>query len=79
MHYDETNCADKWEYNVNNEKLKDNVTEFLNKNGVKVFEIEIFGDGTKDNCTDCSCRTGRRIKCKIKKRDVKAIKSQGFY
>lgn len=79
LHYDETNCADRWEYDVNNERLKDNVVEYLKKKGVKVFEIEIIVDGTKDNCSDCSCRTGRRFTCKVSKWDVKEAKSLGFY
>lgn len=79
LYYDETNCADKWEKNIINEKLKDNVVNYLDKQGIKVFEIEIFSDGTADACTDCACKTGRRIKCKVKKRDVSDIKRQGFY
>lgn len=79
LHYDETNCSDRWTYDVNNERLKTNVTNYLDDKGVKVLEIEIFANGTKDSCTDCNCKTGRRIKCKVKNRDVSKIKSQGFY
>jgi hypothetical protein len=79
VHYDETYCSDKWDYNASNEKLKENVVNYLDKNGVKVFEIEIFNDITPDACTDCTCKTGRRMKCKIKKREVKNVKSLGFY
>jgi len=79
LHYDETNCSDRWDSNINNERLKDNVVAYLEGKGIKVLEIEIFSDGTSDSCADCSCKTGRRIKCKVKKRDVNDIKSQGFY
>lgn len=79
VHYDETQCSDKWEYSVNNEKLKENVTAYLEKKNVKVFEIEIFTDRPSDGCADCYCKTGRRIKCKIKKNDVKEVKGVGFY
>jgi hypothetical protein len=79
VHYDETRCADKWDYDINNEKLKDNVVSYLGSKGVKVFEIEIFTDIPAQPCTDCTCKTGRRIKCKIKKREVKNVTGEGFY
>jgi hypothetical protein len=79
LYYDETNCLDKWESNMNNELLKNNVVSYMDTRGVKVLEIEIFSDREKENCTECSCKTGRRIKCKVKKRDIKAIKREGFY
>lgn len=64
---------------MNNEKLKDKVVEYLATKGIKVLEIEIFFDRTPDTCSDCVCKTGRRIKCKIKKRDISDIKKEGFY
>ncbi|WP_317896913.1 hypothetical protein [Aurantibacillus circumpalustris] len=79
LHYDETFCADKWEKNVNNEKLKNNITEYLDKKGIKVFEIEIFSDITPDSCTECACKTGRRIKCKVSSGDVSELKNEKFY
>lgn len=79
VYYDETYCSDKWDYHVNNELLKENVAGFLKGKGVKVYEIEIFNDRTPDTCTDCSCKSGRRIKCKIKKREVKNVRGLGFY
>lgn len=79
LHYDETYCADKWEKSVNNEKLKSNITTYLDAKGIKVFEIEIFTDRTAETCTDCVCKSGRRIKVKIKRNDVKEIKKEGFY
>jgi len=77
--YDETYCSDKWAYTLNNEKQKDNIVAYMDKQGVKVFEIEIFNDRTPDSCKDCNCKSGRRIKCKIKKRDESLIKKEGFY
>jgi len=79
LHYDETVCADRWEYSMNNEKLKDNVTSYLDKKGIKLFEIEIFIDFPPDGCADCTCKTGRRFKVKIKNRDLSDIKKEGFY
>jgi hypothetical protein len=79
MIYNETYCSDKWTYDINNEKLKDNVVAYLKSNGVKVYEIEIFSDLTPETCTACTCKSGRRIKCKVPRRDVSAAKKQGFY
>jgi|GEM_PF-1032407 len=79
VHYDETYCADKWEKSVNNEKLKSNISSYLEGKGIKVFEIEIFTDRSAETCTDCACKSGRRVKVKIKRSDVKEIKREGFY
>ena len=79
VHYDETFCADRWERSSNNEKLKENIVNYLDEKGIKVFEIEIFSDRTADNCTECTCKSGRRIKCKVSRRDAKDIKKEGFY
>lgn len=77
--YDETNCADRWERNMNNERLKDNVITYLEGKGVKVYEIEIMSDRTADACTECTCKSGRRIKIKVNRGDLKSAKSEGFY
>lgn len=79
VQYDETYCADRWDYNINNEKLKENITTYLKDQGIKVLELEIFSDRTAETCRECTCKSGRRIKCKIKKRDVKEAKTLGFY
>jgi hypothetical protein len=77
--YDETLCADKWEYSPVNEKLKDNIVAYFKGKGVKVLELEIFNDRNPDQCSDCTCKTGRRVKCKVKKRDVDNMKGESFY
>lgn len=78
--YDETQCADSWDYSENNEVLKTNIESYLKTKGVKVLEMEIFVDADPQmNCSACSCKTGRIIKIKIKKRELDDAKSQGFY
>lgn len=79
MYYNETQCADKWPFDLNNEKLKQNVTDYLKTKGIKVLEIEIYVDGTAEACTACECKTGRRVKCKVKKREEDNMKGEGFY
>lgn len=78
FNYSETKCADRWEWNMNNERLKDNVVTYLGTKGVKVLEIEIFIDSASEECQACTCKSGRRIKCKVKRRDFKAIEKEGF-
>src|SRR4051812_38756814 len=65
--YDETNCSDKWAYTNNNEVLKDNIVNYMDSKGVKIYEIEIFRIVDAESCSECSCKTGRQVKCKIKK------------
>lgn len=79
VYYNETICSDRWEFTNSNEVLKNRVSDYMKSKGVKVYEIEIFIDGTKDGCTECQCKTGRRFKCKIGKKDLSEAKSEGFY
>ena len=77
--YDQTLCSDKWGTYKNNEDLKRVMLEYFDSKSIKVYDIEIFSNGTVDGCLSCSCKTGKRIKLKVKKRDLKAIKEEGFY
>jgi hypothetical protein len=77
--YDETHCADKWEFTNNNERLKQNITEYLDGKGIKVLEIEIFRQIEAETCSACTCKTGRQIKCKVKRGDLDEAKDEGFY
>jgi hypothetical protein len=79
MYYNETSCSDKWSYDINNEKLKDNVTAYLDSKGIKVLELEIYVDGTVETCTACNCKTGRRIKVKVKGGEEDNLQGEGFY
>jgi len=79
LYYNQTQCADKWGSYTNNEDLKLKITEYFDSKGIDVFDIEIFSNGTADACLDCTCRTGKRIKLKIMKRDLDEMKEEGFY
>lgn len=79
VYYDETVCADRWGYSNVNEVQKDNVTAYYKKKGIRIYELEIIIDRDPEGCGDCSCKTGRRIKCKVKKSDVKDLLPEGFY
>jgi hypothetical protein len=79
VYYDETRCADKWAFTHNNEALKDNVVSYMKSKNITIYELEIFNDRPAESCGECYCKSGRRIKCKIKKSDLKDIKKEGFY
>lgn len=80
MYYDETYCADPWGQNtVPDDDKKKNVEKYLENKDIKIFKVEITSDGTPENCYSCGCKTGKRIKCKIKESDVSAMKNENFY
>jgi len=79
VYYNQTQCSDKWGAYTNNEDLKIKITEYFDSKSIDVFDIEIFSNGTADACLDCTCKTGRRIKLKVMKRDLDEIKEEGFY
>lgn len=79
VNYDETQCADRWEFNINNEKLKENVTSYYKGKGVRIYDIEIYTDHGPETCLECNCKTGRRFHCKVKNGDLSSMKSDGFY
>lgn len=79
LYYNQTQCADKWGSYTNNEDLKLKITEYFDSKGIDVYDIEIFSNGTPDACLDCTCKTGRRIKLKIMKRNLDEMKEEGFY
>jgi hypothetical protein len=79
VYYDETNCADPWAFTNNNEQLKNNVVNYLDGEGVKVFEIEIFRQQPAETCPECTCKTGRQYKLKIKRSDLDNARSKNFY
>jgi predicted GNAT superfamily acetyltransferase len=79
VYYDETVCADRWPGDGNNEKLKQNIIDYAKKKGFTIFELELIIDGTSDPCSDCNCRTGRRVHAKIPQSDFDAARSERFY
>jgi hypothetical protein len=79
VYYDETKCGDRWTYTNNNEALKQNIISYMKSKGITIHEMEIFNDRTAESCGECNCKSGRRLKCKVKKSDVKEIKKEGFY
>ncbi len=79
VYYDETYCADFWKYSGNNEVLKQNIVDFFKTEGVSILDLEIYVDRTEEINNTCQNKTGRRVKCKVKEKDVSRMKSRGFY
>lgn len=79
VNYDETFCADGWEFTANNETLKNNITEHFNKKDIKIYDIEIFTDRDPEQFLICSNKTGRRLHCKVKLKNLDDMKAMGFY
>jgi len=79
VYYDETQCSDAWERSAINETLKENVIDYFEGKGVRVYELEVYADRPGLTCQACTCKTGRRIKAKVKARDVSTMKEEGFY
>jgi len=79
VNYDQTRCADKWGSYRNNEDLKLKIKEYFDSKKINVYDIEIYTINSGDTCLDCTCKTGRRIKLKVFRRDLDEIKQEGFY
>lgn len=80
VYYNETYCADAWGQNtVPEDEKKKNIEKYFKDKGIKIFKVEITDDGTLDLCESCGCKSGKRIKCKIKEDDVESMKKAGFY
>jgi len=80
VYYDESYCADPWGNNsVQTDEKKENIETHFKDKGIKIFKVEILDDRTPESCFSCRCKTGNRIKCKIKERDVTEMENEGFY
>jgi len=77
--YDETECNNPWHRTPYDTKTISNVKEYLRSKNINVLDIQITKDGINDFCRACWCRTGRRIKVKIKSWDLEKIIEENFY
>ena len=77
--YDETQCADPWVKRTQDAETISNVKDYLSSRDIDVLNIQISNDGVYESCRACSCKTGRRIKVKIKYMYLERIKAVHFY
>lgn len=76
--YEETKASDPWTKSENDYELIINIKNFLS-DSVKVYDVFITDDGTLETCKAAYCKTGRRIKAKIKSDDLSKIEKLKFY
>lgn len=77
--YDETQCNDPWDIRPEDAETISNIKKYLSSRNIIVLDIQITKDGINDSCRACPCRTGRRIKVKIKSMDLEKIIEENFY
>ncbi len=77
--YDETECNNPWHRTPYDTKTISNVKDYLSSRDIDVLDIQISNDGVYESCRACFCKTGRRIKVKIKSWDLEKIKEENFY
>lgn len=82
MYYDETWGVDPWGKESVPEKEKiNNIEKYLKNRKVKVFDVKIVADANVGSilCYAMHCKSGKRIHCKIKEKDLNKATSEGFY
>lgn len=80
VYYDETYCSDPWgNSGVFEEEKKINVVKYFEEKNIKIYAIEVLYDGKKEECEACHCHSEIRIKCRVKKKNVKAMLNASFY
>ena len=86
LYFDETSCLYPWgtfkQDGTEDDKITEAVKKILGDQDIKVIKIKIEKDKVlpgQVNCMACYCKTGRRIHCRVYKKDVTAMQNNGFY
>ncbi len=77
--YDETKGSDPWIITENDSILISNVKNYLLTNKISAYDIELTNDGTFETCKATYCKTGRRFKVTVDKKDLNKIQNLRFY
>ena len=75
VYYDQTGCADPWGVSYQ----ESDVVEYFKQKGIKIYDIKFTNDGIVEYCYSCGCKTGYRINCKVKEKDISVMLSEVFY
>lgn len=79
VEYEQTQCSDPWHGDVEDgTDINTAVQSYLESNDVRVFEVEISGNGDAQTCMSCSCRTGNIVNAQIHEDDVHQAVTLGF-
>ena len=80
--YEETYCANPWNYNdtivSESEKVKIIKNYFLSQN-IEIKDIQITSENPAQVCNACSCLSGNVIRCKVDEKEVDIMQKKGFY
>lgn len=77
--YEQTYCADPWgNSSLEDEKIAENLNSYFQNLGVEINDICFDEEGTIENCYACSCKSGRRIKVKVKNKNWEILRNLGF-
>ena len=73
----ETQCANAWD-NIGLNTTEDNVSEYLDRNNILIFDfkIEVYSNGPF--CNACTCVSGRNIEVLIETKNLEHLKKLGF-
>lgn len=80
VYYDETYCADPWGHSTTeySRKIKD-IEAYFKEKKIRIFKTEILHDRVMEMCHSCGCKSGNRIRCKIKSKDKSEMIDLSFY
>ncbi len=76
--YDQTFCADAWDYGNTDAKTIDQMVAFVNKNGVKIRDARLVAKRGPDGCYACTCRSGQVFYGWVREDDLAAVQKLGF-
>ena len=76
--YEQTYCADPWEYNTSDQQLVEGLFTYFDSLGVTLYDIGIDDNGTQPSCFACHCKSGRRYCANVKNSDLILVKKYGF-
>lgn len=76
-YYNETQCSNPWPiaYTLSTESK---VHDYLDAEGIQIFDIKIDTFSSGPFCEACNCSTGRKIYVLILKSDLENIQKLGF-
>jgi len=72
-----TQCANAWD-NLGLKSTEDNVTEYLRRNDIRVYDFKIEVVFYGPFCAACNCPSGLSIQVLIADSDINTIKELGF-
>jgi hypothetical protein len=76
--YEQTFCAEAWDYGDTDAETVDQMVAFLDKNGVKLRDARLVSERSPDGCYACNCKSGRVFYGRVREKDLAAVQKLGF-